>query len=261
MELAQLPIGNNIPAEVEVQGYTVSAISLTFLPRICQTKHDKVTVLGKKICYLIFLCQIHLLLSFQVAWLTPLFHWTEVARILWKITRAYKRKCMNLTAFLVIVIQWGPIGGNPWMVKLVAWCLIGNTPLCYSLFSNAYIWHQTTISDLMWELVFKFSRLVYCSLNIMFRNSLSLNGILIVCQSTSLEWGVLKVWLIDSLPWMFIILQKHMVFPFNHIHNWQVSPQLSCGDTCQIWMWYATGKYFSATWNIEKLTNSRNWFN
>ena len=23
-----------------------------------------------------------------------------------------------------------------------------------------------------------------------------------------------------------------------HIHIWQVSPQLSCGDTCQIWMWF-----------------------
>ena len=22
-----------------------------------------------------------------------------------------------------------------------------------------------------------------------------------------------------------------------HVHIWQVSPQLSCGDTCQIWMW------------------------
>ena len=22
-----------------------------------------------------------------------------------------------------------------------------------------------------------------------------------------------------------------------HVHIWQVSPQFSCGDTCQIWMW------------------------
>ena len=26
-----------------------------------------------------------------------------------------------------------------------------------------------------------------------------------------------------------------------HVHIWQVLPQLSCGDTCQIWMWF---KYF-----------------
>ena len=23
-----------------------------------------------------------------------------------------------------------------------------------------------------------------------------------------------------------------------HVHIWQVLPQLSCGDTCQIWMWF-----------------------
>ena len=23
-----------------------------------------------------------------------------------------------------------------------------------------------------------------------------------------------------------------------HVYIWQVSPQLSCGDTCQIWMWF-----------------------
>ena len=25
----------------------------------------------------------------------------------------------------------------------------------------------------------------------------------------------------------------------NHIRFWQMSPQLSCGDTCQIWTWYS----------------------
>ena len=138
--------------------------------------------------------------GFQAAWLTPLFHWTRVAGILSKIMGAYKRKCMNLTGFLVIVIKWGPIGGKHWMVKLMAWWLIGNIALCYPLltkFSDGYICHWTTISDLMWELVFKFSRLVYCSLNIMFRNNLSLNGILIVCQPTGLGWGLLILdWLI-----------------------------------------------------------------
>ena len=23
-----------------------------------------------------------------------------------------------------------------------------------------------------------------------------------------------------------------------HVYIWQVSPQLSCGDSCQIWMWF-----------------------
>ena len=30
------------------------------------------------------------------------------------------------------------------------------------------------------------------------------------------------------------ISQKYMLDSSNHIHIWQVSPQLSCGDTCQI---------------------------
>ena len=37
------------------------------------------------------------------------------------------------------------------------------------------------------------------------------------------------------------IFQKYLSDPLNHIHIWQVSPQHSCGDTCQIWMWYSTG--------------------
>ena len=30
-----------------------------------------------------------------------------------------------------------------------------------------------------------------------------------------------------------------------HVHIWQVLPQLSCGDTCQIWMWFKQcNRYF-----------------
>ena len=30
-----------------------------------------------------------------------------------------------------------------------------------------------------------------------------------------------------------------------HVYIWQVSPQLSCGDTCQIWMWFKeSNRYF-----------------
>ena len=44
--------------------------------------------------------------------------------------------------------------------------------------------------------------------------------------------------------------------PFD-IHIWQVSPQLSCGDTCQIWMWF---KAFNGYWcksNLSEWTNQR----
>ena len=33
-------------------------------------------------------------------------------------------------------------------------------------------------------------------------------------------------------------LSKHWLHFEYHVHIWQVSPQLSCGDTCQIWTWY-----------------------
>ena len=35
------------------------------------------------------------------------------------------------------------------------------------------------------------------------------------------------------------------------VHNWQVEPQLSCGGTCQIWMWFKeSNRYFSKTENF-----------
>ena len=40
----------------------------------------------------------------------------------------------------------------------------------------------------------------------------------------------------------------------NHIHIWQVSPQLSCGDTCQIWMRYSLSNwYFDNILRLEKI--------
>ena len=35
--------------------------------------------------------------------------------------------------------------------------------------------------------------------------------------------------------------KKYLLGLLYHIHIWQVSPQLSCDDTCQIWVWYVTG--------------------
>ena len=36
----------------------------------------------------------------------------------------------------------------------------------------------------------------------------------------------------------FSSLSKHTLTVKYRIYIWQVSPQLSCGDTCQIWMWF-----------------------
>ena len=51
-------------------------------------------------------------------------------------------------------------------------------------------------------------------------------------------WGLLKLHLWISPLWLFKILQNWMLDYLNHVHIWQLSPQLSCSDTCQIWMWY-----------------------
>ena len=51
-------------------------------------------------------------------------------------------------------------------------------------------------------------------------------------------WGLLKLRSLISPQAEFSILQKYLLDYLHHIHIWQVSPQLSCGNTCQIWTWY-----------------------
>ena len=45
---------------------------------------------------------------------------------------------------------------------------------------------------------------------------------------------------ISSVPLFseFFSIVKNTLAIEYHVHIWQVSPQLGCGDTCQIWMWY-----------------------
>ena len=57
-----------------------------------------------------------------------------------------------------------------------------------------------------------------------------------VSMSTPSGWGWLR--LLHPFLYFPIFLKwsKHWL-PFEyHVHIWQVSPQLSCGDTCQIWI-------------------------
>ena len=42
----------------------------------------------------------------------------------------------------------------------------------------------------------------------------------------------------------FSALSKHTLDIEYHVYIWQVSPQLSCGDTCQIWMWFNESKRY-----------------
>ena len=60
-----------------------------------------------------------------------------------------------------------------------------------------------------------------------------------VCQD--LGWGLLKLRSLIS-PFREILISQNCRFnTHNHVHICQVSPQLSCGDTCQIWTWYRIG--------------------
>ena len=51
----------------------------------------------------------------------------------------------------------------------------------------------------------------------------------------------------------FPSLSKQTLAIEYRVHIWQVSPQLSCGDTCQIWMWFGeSNRYFC---KIENFAN------
>ena len=41
---------------------------------------------------------------------------------------------------------------------------------------------------------------------------------------------------------------KYLLRSLNHFHIWQMSPQLSCGDSCQKWMWQSTGNQWFDNW-------------
>ena len=64
-------------------------------------------------------------------------------------------------------------------------------------------------------------------------------------------WGLLKLRSSISPKAKFLISQKYLLHSLNHIHIWQVSPQLRCGNTCQIWTCYSiTNMYYG---DVEKL--------
>ena len=54
----------------------------------------------------------------------------------------------------------------------------------------------------------------------------------------NLGWGLLSEFLPFRYFLKFSALSKHTLAIEYHVNIWQVLPQLSCGDTCQIWMWF-----------------------
>ena len=60
----------------------------------------------------------------------------------------------------------------------------------------------------------------------------------------SLGWGLLRQFPPFRYFPIFSALPKHTLDIEYYVYLWQVSPQLSCGDTCQIWMWFKSNSYF-----------------
>ena len=52
------------------------------------------------------------------------------------------------------------------------------------------------------------------------------------------RWGLRSQFLPFRYFPNFSALSKQTLVIEYHVYIWQVSPQLSCGDTCQIWMWF-----------------------
>ena len=53
-----------------------------------------------------------------------------------------------------------------------------------------------------------------------------------------LGWGLLSQFPPFRYFPKFSALSKHTLTVEYRVYIWHVSPQLSCGDTCQIWMWF-----------------------
>ena len=51
-------------------------------------------------------------------------------------------------------------------------------------------------------------------------------------------WGLLSQFSPFRYFPHFPLLSKQTLAIEYHVYIWQVSPQLSCNDTCQIWMWF-----------------------
>ena len=66
-----------------------------------------------------------------------------------------------------------------------------------------------------------------------------------VCGITLQGWGSLSQFPPFRYFLIFLALSEHTLAIEYHVYIWQVSPQLSCGGTCQIYKWFKESKgYF-----------------
>ena len=83
-----------------------------------------------------------------------------------------------------------------------------------------------------------------------------------------LGWGLLSQFPPFRYFPNFSALSKHPFVLEYHVYIWQVSPQLSCGDSCQIWMWLKeSNSYFCKIENFaygeineRSFSNPHPWF-
>ena len=71
-------------------------------------------------------------------------------------------------------------------------------------------------------------------------------------------WGLLNIFSQFRYFLSFSGWSKHWLPVWYHVHIWQVSPQLSCGDTWQIWTLLKISKLYFCSIKVsvtEKLTN------
>ena len=64
------------------------------------------------------------------------------------------------------------------------------------------------------------------------------NGIVGTCGNCDLGCGLLNQFAPFPYFPIFSALSKHRLTMIYYVDIWQVSPQLSCGDICQIWTWF-----------------------
>ena len=85
------------------------------------------------------------------------------------------------------------------------------------------------------------------------------NGEVITSQWTlsyfsciDLGWGLLKLRSLISPLQKISIYHNSRSHTLNHVNIWQVSPQLSCGDSCQIWTsYFIVNVCFDSAENVE----------
>ena len=127
------------------------------------------------------------------------------------------------------LIGWAPTQNDPWYWKFIDTRFTHNT-ISSHIYINSLHW-KSIIKQLPHHILFDITKNQY-------QQYLVLDPVIV--QAPKLQeqgWGLLC----QFPPFRYfpnsLESPKHMLAIEYHFYIWQVSPQLSCGDTCQIWMW------------------------